>query len=875
MQIPFIGGAYEQRSPSINAQKSINCFPVIDQNESKDVLAMYGTPGLKFFAKAVMYGSGEDGEVVISTDTTLTRDMQYSTLTVDVGVTLNVAGYVVSCSVLLTNNGIITDSDSGGNGGVGGIGYGNLGGYGQEGFVAGAGSGGDGGVGAGTVGHGGTGGKGGGIVRIFAKTLTNNGVIHANGFDATAPSASGINWGTGGGGGANGGNGGSVSLFYDARTVGTVTATAGAGSSYNPDLLNDDCSDLTYYTTQDIPNGISEVSPAGQFRFDTNSGTGGVAGRVKILTDYPTVNPATGVSIDGFTIDLKTYFDALGSTSRDGFMLGVWSELFGPEIFFYNSKMVTQLSGSQVEVGTNIVKCNASVTSQEYRIRYNYTDTVNPYVTVYLKDGGGLWVSQGSVNCKRSELMLGKRIYLMQYGLDTADRVSHIDYLKLSSGIVIDDGVSGSAGTTSWTNIPYFAFSSAEFRGAEVFNNTLYVVIGANVLTISTAGAVATIGSLTTSTGNVFLASNGTQILIVDGTVDGHYVTIATSAFTNVTLPVAATSCTFIDGFFVITELNSGVFNVSGLYDATSWDVLDFATAEGDPDNLLRCFHANSNLWLFGASTIEIWYNSGAAFPFVKVSGGLIQDGLASAAAISLIKDQFYFLSNKLEVLRTVGYQREKISTLHIDMEIQSYTTVSDAKSYEYRIDGHDFFVLTFPTADKTWVYDVITGYWHEWSSYKTQSVLTYGRHRGNIGFFFNNKWMIGDHTNGNIYELSMDTYTDDGELIPRTRRTQIVSKEKLGVVHHEIEINLESGVGLGGSGSGSDPVVYLRWSDDGANTWSNYYSKTLGTLGDYKKRLRWLRLGISRNRIYELTMTEPVKFVLLAAYERLEELKA
>ena len=222
MQIPFIGGAYESISLNTNAQKSINCFPVIDDKEAKDILAMYGTPGLKLFTTIVPYGNGSDGVVVISTNTTLTRDMQYSTLTVNSGITLNTAGYTITCSVLLTNNGTITDSDSGGDGGVGGK-DGASGTAGQSSIVDGAGSGGDGGDSSAVGTKGSTGGKGGGYVSIHAKTLTNNGVIHTDGFAA-------LNDKVGVASGANGGNGGTVTITYDAITAGTIRAAAGAHS---------------------------------------------------------------------------------------------------------------------------------------------------------------------------------------------------------------------------------------------------------------------------------------------------------------------------------------------------------------------------------------------------------------------------------------------------------------------------------------------------------------------------------------------------------------------------------------------------------------------------------------------------------------------
>lgn len=858
MEIPFVGGAYEQRSLSINAQRSINCFPVVDKQDAKNVVAMYGTPGLKFFAMATLYGSGADGVVTISADTTLTGDKQYTTLTVNAGITLNTAGFTVMCDTLLTNNGIITDSSSGGAGGTGGTGYGNAGTYGQEAIKPGAGDGGDGGYGGGTVGVGGNGGKGGGIVRIFAKTLTNNGTIHANGTAATAPTSSGS--------GADGGDGGTVILYYDARTVGTVTATAGAASSYVADNIDEDFSDISDWTDSDTVYTESSISPAGQVKFDTKDTvtrgyTTGCSGRSRVYTALPSK----------FTIDMKAYFDAIG-TSLDSFNLYMYT---GNSPLAFNASFQTDgmfIYGNSLsnEVGTNIVKCNGSAAWQEYRIRVDNSNPAEAYAAVYVREGSGDWELKGSVRTDNtSNVGTTPRMWLRQYGCITDSRITHLDYFKLSSGVVIDDGTAGSAGTASWVNLPYTVFSSAVFRGALVNGTTLYAVVGANILSIATTGVATVLGTITTTTGNVFMASNGTQVLIVDGTTAGHFITIATGAVTDVTLPGEASSCAFCDGYFVITHASTQETFISGLYDATSWDAADHEYVEGSPDNLLRVMHCNHMLWFFGVSTIEVFYNSGAAdFPFARISGALIDKGLGATASAVLIDNQFYFLSDKFEVLRTVGYQFEKVSTIHVETEIQGYATKSDAIGYEYRIDGHVFYVVTFPTADHTWVFDTTTGFWHEWQSYKTQGTATFGRHRGSIGFFFNDKYMVGDHTNGKIYELDMTTYTDDGEYIKRTRRAQYINKDRKRVAHFEIDLEFESGVGLGGA---SDPQVGLTWSDDSGNTWATVQYRDLGELADYKARQRWLRLGMARSRIYELTMYEPVKFVLVGSSANIE----
>jgi alpha-tubulin suppressor-like RCC1 family protein len=145
------------------------------------------------------------------------------------------------------------------------------------------------------------------------------------------------------------------------------------------------------------------------------------------------------------------------------------------------------------------------------------------------------------------------------------------------------------------------------------------------------------------------------------------------------------------------------------------------------------------------------------------------------------------------------------------------------------------------------------------------------GNHRGIAGIdggvIFNGKTVIGDRSNGKIYALDMDSYLNNGEPITRIRRTQIISKQRVNVLHHQLEIEFEPGVGL----DGEDPQAILQWSDDGGNTWSDERSVDIGEDAEYGTRAIWRQLGRSRNRIYQLTINDPVKVVLIGADARLQ----
>lgn len=405
---------------------------------------------------------------------------------------------------------------------------------------------------------------------------------------------------------------------------------------------------------------------------------------------------------------------------------------------------------------------------------------------------------------------------------------------------------------------------------------SMYAVINARVYKINSIGAYTLLGAITTNAGFVSLADNGLEILIADGTTSGHIITISTGVLSDIsdTDYPALESVTFQDGYFVGIEKDTGKFWISGLYSGTSWDALEFATAEGRPDNGVAIISNTHDLWIFGETSTEIYYNSGNAdFPFTRIPGALIDSGSIAKASPVKIRGQLYWLSDKKQVCRNNGYQQEIISSPSLDHQIETYSVISDAVGFTYSIEGHHFYVIAFPTAEKTWVFDTSTGFWHEWQSYLSD-INPWGRHRASCAAQLGNYWFVGDYSTGAIYKLSMTTYTDNAHAIRRQRAAQVISKERVNVIFHQLEIEFEAGVGLDAGVQGEDPQAMLDWSDDGGHTWSNQHWTSIGKIGEYTRRAIWRRLGKSRNRIFRVTCSDPVKTVILGAFANIEECK-
>jgi len=214
------------------------------------------------------------------------------------------------------------------------------------------------------------------------------------------------------------------------------------------------------------------------------------------------------------------------------------------------------------------------------------------------------------------------------------------------------------------------------------------------------------------------------------------------------------------------------------------------------------------------------------------------------------------------------GYTGQRISTHAVEYSIQKNLNMNDAVGYTYQQDGHAFYVLNFPTANITWVFDVATGAWHERAGFDN-GVLT--RHRGNNQCNFQGNTVIGDYETGAIYKYNLNVYADNNEPQKwlRSWRALPTGQNNLKrTAQHSLQLDCETGVGLN-DGQGSDPAVMLRWSDDGGHTWSNEHWRSMGKIGQYGYRTIWRRLGMTekiRDRVYEVSGTDPVKIAIMGA---------
>lgn len=403
----------------------------------------------------------------------------------------------------------------------------------------------------------------------------------------------------------------------------------------------------------------------------------------------------------------------------------------------------------------------------------------------------------------------------------------------------------------------------------------LFAVCGTKVYQISATWVFTLIGTIVSTSGAVSMCDNGFNILIVDGTAAGYTIDLTTKAFATMTDPnfYGGTRVDTSDTYYVVNRPGTNNWYIS-LTNQSVFNALDIASKTSMPDKVQTVLVLSDNIVTIGTLTTEIWYNTGASdFTYQKVQGVFIEHGTVSAASLAKYESTAFWLSQNEQgqsiVLRMAGLNVERVSNHAMEDIFRKYTTVSDAVGLCYQIAGHVFYQITFPTADVTWVWDDSTKLWHQRVAQDANGA--YHRHNAQVAAFAFGINIAGDYANGNLYQLDLDTYTDNGTNILRLRSWPFLEADGKQVTYRTFTADMEAGTSSGPA----NPQVSLRWSDDRGATFGNSVVMPLGMAGNYDNSMRWWGLGVGRYRVFELSWSDPVKTALNGAWVDIVEHRA
>lgn len=377
-----------------------------------------------------------------------------------------------------------------------------------------------------------------------------------------------------------------------------------------------------------------------------------------------------------------------------------------------------------------------------------------------------------------------------------------------------------------------------------------------------------------TAAGSLYTDGNYTGVPLTGGTGTGATadITITGGSVTGVTLDTGG------EGYAVGQVLSAAAANIGGTGAGFTWtiadmapafDPLDIAAKSGSADIIERVTVVFRTVWPIGRLTSEAWIDTGAAdFPLQPLPGVFVEHGCIAPFSVANFDRSSFWLSQDRQgravVVKTQGYNAVEISTHAIVTIIQSFSDISDAIGFTFQQEGHVFYVLTFPSANATYAVDIQTGHWFQWAYTDNNGNLN--RHRANCCCFGYGKNLVGDWQNGNLYSLDPNNYTDNGQPIQRIRSFPHLIQDGKRATYLSFIADLQVGTELGVTAA-NPPMVSLRWSDDRGATYGNAVEQSMGAGGQYLTSIKFNRLGMARDRVFELSWSAAANTSLNGAF--------
>lgn len=411
---------------------------------------------------------------------------------------------------------------------------------------------------------------------------------------------------------------------------------------------------------------------------------------------------------------------------------------------------------------------------------------------------------------------------------------------------------------------------SVFMRALETVGGDIYAATGGALFKVESLGNLTNLGAV--ADGDTTIAGNNGKVAVAaDGTYyvwNGTSLTTPTGgAFT------AAGSVEFLAQTTIITEKNGRRFQWSAVADAESLNGLDFATAEGRDDNILRGVMVNGNLWLMKEASCEVWYPTASGFS--RIAGGVLDTGLKAFGLVAKFDGGAFFVGDDGIAYITNGAGLQPVSTPSVETDISQG---SPERCFYYEDEGHKFCAINFGDRP-AWVYDISTGEWHNRAAASGSGSWRVVESVKAFGF-----WHVGTDT-GRILRLGRFNVDIDGPLVRRmTSKTLITGKN---TTLSRLEIYGRAGEAVAGgdityciggfgfvltdndglalfdsveTGTERQPQVVLRMSRDFGNTWTEEKWRSWGAVGKYASRVEWRSLGRARQHTAELTISDPVE---------------
>jgi len=320
---------------------------------------------------------------------------------------------------------------------------------------------------------------------------------------------------------------------------------------------------------------------------------------------------------------------------------------------------------------------------------------------------------------------------------------------------------------------------------------------------------------------------------------------------------VTASQGAYLDGYCFVTPYpRTKTVYYSEIDNATHWSPLDFFSKHNYPDNVAALYADHEELYTMGdLESTQVWRNVGNADnPFAPDQGAAMHYGCQAQYSVTRLGKGVAWIGmdtrrGTRHAYHAVGYNPVPVSTPAVEAAWKKYADITDAVSYTEDMGGHECWVINFPSANATWVYDTSTGWWHQrgyWNGTGWDRIRSWVHCVVALDGHIEQHY-VGDWQNGKIYTLSMDWKTDDGHIIVRRRRAPHLTLENMRRFYSRFEIDCdvlgEQRIFWNRLGNGRDRIwqmdsqqssetggvtLTLGFSDSDTKTFNTFFTQTL-----------------------------------------------
>jgi len=369
--------------------------------------------------------------------------------------------------------------------------------------------------------------------------------------------------------------------------------------------------------------------------------------------------------------------------------------------------------------------------------------------------------------------------------------------------------------------------------------------------------------TLSTSTGRVYweqmsggstseklflLAGEDIYSIVSDGTVTIH----SGGTQANAIIGTVAKGLATLDGYLFCCDTDGKILHNSTQNDTTaniSFSNANLLSANTYSDGMKGITRHLNYVMAVGEWSTEFFYNAGNTSGSIlsRAEGTVLRYGTPNFDTLWQDENIICWVARSRDggncVMVLDGLTPKIVSTKQIEKILNAESDITDAFAYGVRIEGHIFYILCLPNADKTLVFSLTDNMWSEWTLYdgSTESYFKIADIKGYITSTGATSFLALHVSSGDVHPLSASNYQDIGQTI---KVKVITDKFDGGTAARKFMTRMILLSDL----TESEANITMRYTNDDYKTWSNGQSR------DMRYIPYWVALGSFNRRAFELT---------------------